>query len=110
VRHRGQHRGHFKVGAKGRPELWFFFGRVAGTAEVAPRLIRQLFEETEKPNYSPPLALGGKTSFYEWRKDEHWQVVCIGFELGQIQSAEQLADAAVKPLLAEAQQRALIQF
>jgi hypothetical protein len=97
-------RGRWKVGSAGLPELWFFMGTVsppppgnlAGT-------IRTFFDKASVEDYDAKPTLGGRPAFYKYAGTrETWNVTCLGYELGEIESLAALKAKALQPLVAEA--------
>jgi hypothetical protein len=100
--------GDWKIGPKGRPELWFFAGRVRNCTTTLKTTIRTFLYEKDRSCFTPLPALGGSVSFYNWTSKEDWKAVCLAYELGDICSADDLKRKAVRPLLVEALQRGLL--
>lgn len=99
---------HVKVGAPGRPEVWYMLGRGTISTINLADWVRGLFVKPELPLYNPPLSLGGTISFYEYKDSTmDWAVVLVGFELGDIDSPQTLKQKVVIPLAAAAQERSI---
>jgi hypothetical protein len=96
-------RGRWKCSEPGRPELWFFMGRVSPPPKIKwASTLRTLFDKGDERHYDVKPTLGGITSCYRYDATEKWTVVCLGYELGNIDSVAALKEKAVQPLVAAA--------
>jgi hypothetical protein len=99
---------HVKVGAPGRPEVWYMLGRATLPMINLADGVRSLFMKSEMPLFKPPLAVGGTVSFYEFKDPTmDWSVVSIGFELGDVDSPQALKQKVVNPLLQAVNERTI---
>jgi hypothetical protein len=100
--------GGWKIGPRGRPELWFVAGSVQNLTTSLRTSMPTFFTAKDKVCYTPTPTLGGSISLYEWSRVENWKAVCIAYELGEIRSIMDLKQKAVVPLLAEATRLGLL--
>jgi hypothetical protein len=105
-------RGQWKLSPGSQPELWFFVGSITPSPDY--RLSVQMpsfFNKNEESRYNPKPSLG-TVSIYrhssEKKPKEDWHVVCLGFGLGEIDSADALKTKAVLPLLDAASTQGLL--
>jgi hypothetical protein len=101
----------WKCGPPGRPELWFFAGRTTPPPSTKwSALIHLFFDAGEVRFFKTKPQLGGSIHQYSLHeKVENWDVVCLGFELSQIASAEDLKTKAVLPLLDAARSEKILE-
>lgn len=101
----------WKLSAPGRPELWFFIGKVTPPpADRWPSTIHTFFDLNDLKSYKTKPKLGGSVHVYAARPPpDHWDAVCLGFEIGEIHSPELLKEKAVVPLLAAAKKEGLLE-
>lgn len=99
-------RGHWKLSPGSQPELWFFMGTIHPSPSYRlATYIPSFFNENEESRYDPRPSLGTVSVYrYVSKKGikeikEDWDVVCLGFALGDIDSADALKTKAVLPLL-----------
>lgn len=108
----GGDRAHVKIGARGRPEVWYMLGRgtrpqVDGKLYNLADAVRHCFMKQELTLYEPPLTIGS-VSYYAYKDpDMNWSFVLIGFELGEIISPDDLKTRVVSPLIAAAGARSI---
>lgn len=89
-----------KLGPPGRPELWFFAGRVQAPRLAAADVWTYLRRE-EEARFDRPLTLGGAPARYLYQDEtQRWETVCLGLELGAIDGPQALRERAVRPLCA----------
>ncbi|MFY2563104.1 hypothetical protein ACN469_36250 [Corallococcus terminator] len=100
----------WKLSAANLPELWFFLGTVSPPPDIKwPSTIPSFFDKKELQHYETVPVLGGTDSYYQYiRPESTWRAVCLGFSLGDIDSAEKLKLQAVRPLIAAALKRGVI--
>lgn len=99
----------WKAGPKGRPELWFFIGKVSPPPQTNwASTVQTFFEKADIECFDTKPALGGGVSRYRYGGDETWDAVCLGFDLAALRTRDDLERLAVAPLVKAAEERELI--
>lgn len=105
-------RGRWKLSPGSMPELWFFVGVISPSPNYRLSVqIPSFFNTNEESRYDPRPSLG-TVSVYKHSSEkgpkEDWHAVCLGFALGEIDSADALKTKAVLPLLDAASSHGLL--
>lgn len=89
-----------KVGAPGRPEIWFFAGTVKGEKPSMNAQEVATFLGEVAGAFSLPLRLGPPASVNTYEDEsEKWRTSCLGLELGEVDRAEAIETKVLEPLL-----------